>query len=244
MCEAPGSAFVVTARVPGSAAPVGVQYSWTPPLRHSPSSERPERETTMGRATNKSRMGSRCAALLIAAGLLAATVTTAPVASAAAEFDVWNLSGGPVKVQHHNDPRDGSSVPSGKNYHIAVSGTLLRRDTVEFTGVWAMNGQRQYWSIHVYVTVSGNPDHIWCVPDSLTKDTAACGNYIGNNVAIIADAPGTRIDVPAADKARQKEILDNVCGNGYKPQLNITCGTDAKGNTWASAGNTVWTLLH
>lgn len=191
------------------------------------------------------RLGSRCAAMIIATGLaLCAVVATAPVASAAAEFDVWNLSGGPVKVHHTNDPRDGSSVLPGKNYHIAVSGTLLRRDTVEFTGVWAMNGQRQYWSIHVYVTVSGNPDHIWCVPDSLTTATAACGNYIGNNVAIIADAPGTRIDIPASDKAKQKEIMDNVCGNGYKPQLNISCGTDSKGNTSASAGNTVWTLLN
>jgi hypothetical protein len=94
-------------------------------------------------------------------------------------------------------------------------------------------------------TRSRNHDgSIWCVPEALTKDTAACGNYIGNNVAVVADAPGTRIDVPASDTAKQKEIMDNVCGNGWKAQLVINCGTDAKGNTWASAGNTVWTLLH
>ena len=74
--------------------------------------------------------------------------------------------------------------------------------------------------------------------------TAACGNYIGGNVAIVADGPaGVFVDVPVTDTAKQAEINQSFCQNPYRDQLKITC-KDSPDAMKVYAGWTTWTLHH
>ena len=178
----------------------------------------------------------------LAIGLaLSATVATAPLASATARYDMWNLTGGPLVVDGDTSS-PGPTIQPGQNHQVEVSGTLVTRTHVGFTGTWAKNGQPQKFAVRLYTNpVTGNPERVEC--DALSKGTGVCSRFIGNNVVALADGSDTRITVPASDTVKQNQLRANLCGNPYKAQLGISC-TDGAVVTTVTAGNTTWTLQH
>jgi hypothetical protein len=178
----------------------------------------------------------------LAIGLaLAATVVTAPLASATARYDMWNLTGGPLVVDG-DTPSPGPTIQPGQNHQVEVSGVLVTRTHVGFNGTWAKNGQPQKFAVRLYTSpATGNPERVEC--DALSKGTGVCTRFIGNNVVALADGSDTRITVPASDTVKQNQLRGNLCSNAYKPQLGISC-TEAAGVTTVVAGNTTWTLQH
>ena len=172
---------------------------------------------------------------------LSTTVVTAPLASASARFDMWNLTGGPLVVDGDTSS-PGPTIQPGQNHQVEVSGTLVSRTHVNFAGTWAKNGQPQKFHVRLYTSpVTGNADKVEC--DPITNGNGVCTRFIGNNVVALADVSDTRITVPASDTAKQNQLRGNLCGNAYKPQLGISC-TEGAGVTTVSAGNTTWTLQH
>ena len=185
------------------------------------------------------RPGSRCAALAATAGLAFSAVsavigTLPPVASAgpAQAFDIWNLSAGPLEVTSAYPPdgpgmpQEGAKIPIGKNLQIPVgtrSYVLIR-----LLGRKPINqGQRpQAWKINMSTDNPTPTPDIRCTVEGDPKQppVAACGNYIGNNVAIVADGqPGSKTTVPASDAQAQAIVVNNLCGNPWPQALRISC---------------------
>jgi hypothetical protein len=208
-----------------------------------------------------STLGSRSAALATAAGLtISASITLAAMASAQEyqPFDIWNLSSADLTLSSYApmgglsyrvpvDPSPGAVIRPGMNFHIV----LIRVRTDESLGLLVRlsgrgataGGQAQNWEIsmgtynNIYCTVGGNPPP--------AHQTAACGSYIGKggNVATVADEPGYKVTIPASDAAKQDQINQDLCHNGYKAQLGIGC-TDSADAMIVTAGWTTWTLQH
>jgi hypothetical protein len=217
-------------------------------------------------------MWKTMAAALVAATAIG-LVTTPASASAdniARPFEVWNLSSADINVSAYDSDPDtsvhsyipdvppvGTVIKPGNKLHVDLTfpGDMggCKRTIPRLSGRGAStDGQAQNWTIRmsyncagvgkmqfqsrIECAVGGNP------PPS--KQTAACGNYIGDNVAIVADGPGGMfIDVPVTDKAKQAEINQSFCQNPYRVQLNITC-KDSPDAMMVYAGWTQWTLHH
>jgi hypothetical protein len=199
-----------------------------------------------------------------------AAVAIPAVASAeTAEFDIWNLTGGDITLYAYDQdpdkhwyivsfipdvPKVGTTVITpGKNLHISAPTPPKEEITVRviprLSGrAQTPEGQAQDWRVSLEIQNGGLgnfPKHAICSVggDPKAKQTAACGNYIGkgNNVATLADGPGTKVTIPASDAQKQTQIKQDMCGNPYKDALGITCNDSADALTVAAA-NTVWTL--
>lgn len=186
----------------------------------------------MGSMKNRRLGPTKYAAAAAAAGLAFSAVVGLPVMAFAGSsqlFDVWNLSAGPLVLGYKSPPlpgmpNDGTKIPTGKNLQISLNvGTYV---IVLLLGVKPINqGQRpQEWQIamnadrsdvSIRCTVNGDPKQ---------PPVAACGNYIGNNVAIVADGqPGSKTTVPASYAQAQAIVVNNLCGNPWPQALRISC---------------------
>jgi hypothetical protein len=196
-----------------------------------------------------SRLGSRLAAMTITAALaFFAPLASSPVASAALpqhEFNIWNLTGGDLKIEgFFSHPLRDSRFPSG---NLDKPGTLVHLGTalkvtlnagegtvLSLSGKWQNDGpdhnQPQGWRIlmrYYDCTRAGDTLNRYCgeikCQVAETPKTADCGNYIGDNVAIVADSQRTKIDVPATNVQKAAQILTDICANDYAEALKITC---------------------
>lgn len=214
---------------------------------------------TMSNLTmNPLRLGTRAATVAAVAGLaLSAAAFAVPAVASATPatqtYDIWNLTSTDIKVTGYEKPASYKMVPKenlptdtvipiGKNLQITVSegyGVIA-----DLSGAQpAQQGGTQTWQVSTLLE-SGSEFlpvpmvHMACIPAD--GRNAACGVSSGSNVKSLADAPGTKIAVPASDVQTQHLLLANLCNHPYAKTLQIKC-FDFAGEKNVTAGNTVWT---
>jgi hypothetical protein len=162
-----------------------------------------------------------------------ATIATPGVASAypaSQLFDIWNLTAGDLVVEGYDQflpafgrksqqqtglpPAGSTTFPTGKNLQLTMDNT--KGLTVYLSGRYGA----QKWAINMgYDTGTAQ---INCNVKSAANE-AACGNYIGHNVSIVADGPNKRIDVPEGDTQKQATMFNDLCVGPYADALKINC---------------------
>jgi hypothetical protein len=186
-------------------------------------------------------------------------------ADRSAPFEVWNLSSADITLSSYDSDPDKSVhlylpdvppvstvVKPGNKLHVdvvmgpGVDGCV--RAIPRLSGHRSSDGQAQNWRIAMSYNCQkkGLGQFTSKIECSVlgNQQTAACGNYIGSNVAIVADGPaGVFVDVPVTDKAKQAEINQSFCQNPYRDPLQIKC-VDSPDAMKVYAGWTTWTLHH
>jgi hypothetical protein len=204
------------------------------------------------------------AALVVATAIGLLTTPASSSADTGSPFEVWNLSSADITLSSYDSDPDksvhlylpdvppvGTVIKPGNKLHVDVpySGVAqCGRAIPRLLGHQSSDGQAQNWRIAMSADCvrfknTPNQNYIECSVIG-NQQSAACGNYIGKNVVIVADGPaGVYVDVPVTDKAKQAEINQSFCQNPYRDSLNIKC-VDSPDAMKVNAGWTTWTLHH